>query len=270
MLKLAGGESLRVRLPDVRGEEIETAGECVPHTPLGLVAVKGAAFGDDLPDALPGHARLGTEHLGRQSHVVHESRELRCGVLVLRSPRTNCLQVTLSVGHRQKVPQAYLRVQASSRNFRSTTNREYGNLETGMTTGGGSEQDLLAERRRRLVAARTLAGLGQVELAQRIKTMGHPRGYSARTIGDMERGETPIQPQAIPILAAACRVSPAFFTVDFATLASGDSELPTMDDLERLRSEIRAEQVGRANLESALQELLGEDLRLALAEVRRR
>lgn len=131
-----------------------------------------------------------------------------------------------------------------------------------------TDEDTLKERRRRLLAARTLAGLGQKELAAKLRKMGYSRGYSARTIGDMERGETPIQPQSIAVLAKGCGVTPAFFTVDFSTLEEPGSEATTDDRFERLQSELRVEQTERANLELALQAVLGEDLRRALAEAR--
>lgn len=114
-----------------------------------------------------------------------------------------------------------------------------------------TEAEALKERlRRRLVAARTLADLGQKELAAKIKTMGYRRGYSARTIGDMERGETPIQPQSFPVLAKACDLPAEFFTVDFKRLpeltsvvVDDESDQPSTEerlrDLETMLNELR-------------------------------
>lgn len=96
--------------------------------------------------------------------------------------------------------------------------------------------------RRRLVAARTLAGLGQQELAAKIKALGYTRGYSARTIGDMERGETPIQPQAIPVLAKACGLPPEFFEVDFQRLPElleDEAAASLEDEVAKLREELK-------------------------------
>jgi transcriptional regulator with XRE-family HTH domain len=128
-----------------------------------------------------------------------------------------------------------------------------------MTESPHERSEELKERlRRRLVAARVLAGLGQVELAERIKAMGYARGYSARTIGDMERGETSIQPQSIPVLAEACDVTPAFFSIDFRTLEEPDEG---DDDLQARLTVLEAQQiedaVRLAQLEEAVQALAG-------------
>lgn len=120
--------------------------------------------------------------------------------------------------------------------------------------------------RRRLIAARALADITVKELAVRIQEAGHTRGYSADNLGLMERGKRPIQPQNIAVLAEACGVSPAFFTVDFAGLddTPPDALSAIEDRLERLTAELRTEQLERANLEAALLEVIGEDLQQAL------
>lgn len=134
-----------------------------------------------------------------------------------------------------------------------------------------TDPDQRTERlRRRLIAARALAGLTVKQLAAEIQARGHTRGYSAENIGLMERGRRPIQPQNIPVLAAACGLSPAFFSVDFSSLEDQDELAAVGDRLERLTAELRTEQLERANLESALLEVLGEDLRQALAGEGRR
>lgn len=128
------------------------------------------------------------------------------------------------------------------------------------TTPSTQASDERTERlRRRLIAARSLADITVRQLAERIQQAGHVRGYSADNLGLMERGRRPIQPQNIPVLAEACGLPTAFFTIDFARL----DEAPP--DLTRRIEEMEAQQaddaIRLAQLEEAVQALGAKDHR---------
>jgi transcriptional regulator with XRE-family HTH domain len=96
------------------------------------------------------------------------------------------------------------------------------------------EKERTDRLRFRMRAARAIAGLTVKELAARVADAGHADGLSARVLGEMERGNRVIKPSEIPILAEACGLPAAFFSVDFATL-----EEPTLRaEVDYLRSEI--------------------------------
>lgn len=71
--------------------------------------------------------------------------------------------------------------------------------------------------RRRLKAARELAGLTVQELAERIDS----ERLGAKALGSLERGDrkTPPQPHELAAIAAACGLPYEFFTVDFSRLS---------------------------------------------------
>jgi hypothetical protein len=89
--------------------------------------------------------------------------------------------------------------------------------------------------KRRMKAALALAGITIEELAARINR----RGYGTKTLYNMQggKGARPILPADQEVIARACGLSPAFFTIDFADLP--DTELSDRvaaleSDLERL------------------------------------
>lgn len=130
-------------------------------------------------------------------------------------------------------------------------------------TGPLEDADALKERLRiRLVAARVLAGFEQEDLAAELRRRGHTRGYSVDNIGLMERGKRPIQPQEVPVFAAACGVSPAFFSVDFSTL---EDQLPVDPTLSERLDEVSAQQTEDsarlAQLEATVRRLIARGLR---------
>lgn len=115
--------------------------------------------------------------------------------------------------------------------------------------------------RRRLIAARALADITVKELAARIQEAGHTRGYSADNLGLMERGKRPIQPQNIAVLAEACGVSPAFFSVDLAALGeTADAANGLRERIESLEAEQTEDSIRLAQLEEAVRKLTAKDL----------
>ncbi|HTJ61554.1 MAG TPA: helix-turn-helix transcriptional regulator [Candidatus Saccharimonadales bacterium] len=85
------------------------------------------------------------------------------------------------------------------------------------------DADTRKERlRRRMIAARTVAGLDQAALVAKIKELGYTRGWGKTTISSMESGGRTIQPEEIPVLARACGVDELFFYLDFAQLEEPD------------------------------------------------
>lgn len=98
--------------------------------------------------------------------------------------------------------------------------------------------------RRRIRAARLLAGMARAEdLADAIDR----RGFGKDTIYDMESGERTVLDHELDVIAAATGVSPAFFQVDFTTLAqTGTSLEERVANLERLVAEITGEDVESA------------------------
>lgn len=111
-------------------------------------------------------------------------------------------------------------------------------------------------------------------------------GVGRQTLVRIESGDREPKAHEYKAMADASGLPLEFFTTpdlrgalagaDLApTLAERVSELEreleAMDDrYDALQSELRAEQLGRASLEAALEELLGADLQRALAEARRR
>lgn len=73
------------------------------------------------------------------------------------------------------------------------------------------------EIRRRIRAARALAGITVDELSGRLDG----QRLSTKTLGNIERGDRDARPMELRAIAAACGVSYAFFTVDFSTLPEG-------------------------------------------------
>jgi hypothetical protein len=85
------------------------------------------------------------------------------------------------------------------------------------------ETDTRAEDlKRRMKAAIALAGITVEELAERIDR----RGYGAKTLYNMqgEAGGRPILAQDQEVIAKACGLSPAFFTIDFSKLQAPADE----------------------------------------------
>lgn len=77
---------------------------------------------------------------------------------------------------------------------------------------------------RRLVAARELAGLSQLELGDSIG-----EGYGRTTISKHERGMQRVTPYTLRKWADACGVSLDFFFVDFATVQAALPPIPQDD-----------------------------------------
>lgn len=122
---------------------------------------------------------------------------------------------------------------------------------------------------RRIKAAMRLAGIESFEeLAAKIDK----RNYGSRTLrkyADDNDLENVAHRGQLVVIAEACELPYEFFTADYSTLARESAIDAAIEDrLERIVSELRAEQIERANLEQALQELLGADLRSALAAAR--
>lgn len=88
--------------------------------------------------------------------------------------------------------------------------------------------------KRRMKAALALAGIGVEELAQRINL----RGYGAKTLYNMqgETGARPILPRDQEVIARACGLSPAFFTIDFGQIPADT----ITDRLHRLEQQVQA------------------------------
>jgi hypothetical protein len=85
------------------------------------------------------------------------------------------------------------------------------------------EHDTRAEDlKRRMKAAIALAGITVEELAERIDR----RGYGAKTHYNLqgEAGGRPILAQDQEVIAKACGLSPAFFTIDFSKLQAPADE----------------------------------------------
>lgn len=118
-----------------------------------------------------------------------------------------------------------------------------------------------ARWRRRMLMARIEAGYGERidDLADRLRELGHVKGWSAETLGAMQRGyhsnrdPRPIQPQEITVLAEACGVSPAFFDIDLAKLAPPDVHA----ELATLKAQIADLQDGALRAVQAIEELRG-------------
>lgn len=90
--------------------------------------------------------------------------------------------------------------------------------------------DYNARLRRRMLMARIEAGYGDniEDLRERLVELGYDDGWSAATLGAMERGRDSrkkpraIRPEEVPVLAEACGVAPAFFHIDFSQLDKPD------------------------------------------------
>lgn len=85
------------------------------------------------------------------------------------------------------------------------------------------DADTRKERlRRRMIAARTIAGLTQAELVAKLKELGYGKGLAKSNISAMESGALTIQATKLPLLAEACGVDELFFYIDFAQLEEPD------------------------------------------------
>lgn len=90
--------------------------------------------------------------------------------------------------------------------------------------------DDLEDTRRRIRAARVLAGLERVDdLADLIDTQGLRRD----TLYSIEAGKRPVRPHELRMIAEACGLPYAFFTVDFAALEEGtpDDRFARLEDM---------------------------------------
>lgn len=97
--------------------------------------------------------------------------------------------------------------------------------------------DAQEELRRRMRAAMALAGLTVKQLAARIDG----RGYSDKTLNNMLGDRLrPIEPRDFPVLAQACGLTPAFFTIDFSTIADDPALAERVEALERQMATVSA------------------------------
>ncbi len=98
----------------------------------------------------------------------------------------------------------------------------------------GPVDDMALNRRRRLRAARELAGFENVhDLADEI----HERGFGASTILAWEQGRgNPPGPSKLTRVAEACSLDPAWFYIDIAAaIRSAGGGLPASELARRLR-----------------------------------
>lgn len=86
------------------------------------------------------------------------------------------------------------------------------------------------QTRRRIKAARALAGLSVRELAERLDDPG----YGERTLRKIESGERPVRQLELREIARVCGLPYEFFTGDFAQLAKTKDG----DDLKRLEARV--------------------------------
>lgn len=93
-------------------------------------------------------------------------------------------------------------------------------------------------------AAMALAGLTVEELASRIAT----RGYGTKTLYNMQSdaNDRDITPRDIPVLARACDIDEAFFTIDFTDLGRRANDLAVQAQIAALADAVDALVSGRA------------------------
>jgi transcriptional regulator with XRE-family HTH domain len=110
---------------------------------------------------------------------------------------------------------------------------------------------------RRIRAARALGVPSEAELARRKRPqpgLTHDDvadrigldGYSAKTIGNMERGDTPALRPALTEIAKACGIDPAFFDLDVAHIgADGDGRVDQLEQRLETLAQDHAERLDR-------------------------
>lgn len=112
--------------------------------------------------------------------------------------------------------------------------------------------------RRRLKAARALAGLTVVQLAERIEQPG----YGDKTLYAMEADTgRKILPKDFGVLATGCDLPREWFTADLAAAVTSSGASGELDDLRSEVAEIRQEQAALRNLKVAVAELAANSLR---------